>query len=38
VLFRSKPAQTKLRQALSNLRTFDFGFEKEGTTLIYPAP
>jgi D-glycero-alpha-D-manno-heptose-7-phosphate kinase len=32
-----KPAQTKLRQALSNLRTFDFGFEKEGTTLIYPA-
>jgi D-glycero-alpha-D-manno-heptose-7-phosphate kinase len=32
-----KPAQAKLRQALSNLRTFDFGFEQEGTTLIYPG-
>jgi D-glycero-alpha-D-manno-heptose-7-phosphate kinase len=32
-----KPTQAKLRQALSNLRTFDFGFEQEGTTLIYPG-
>lgn len=31
-----KPAQAKLRQALSNLRIFEFGFENEGTVLIYP--
>lgn len=32
-----KPAQEKLCQALSNLRTFDFNFEQEGTNIIYPG-
>ena len=32
-----KQSQPKLRQALSNLRTFEFGFEQEGTSIIYPG-